>query len=367
VEDEKMKLQRRLFLVWTILGACFASRAVVAQSPNASDPTHVLSSKEVQSAFTLPGKPNRPHVMAPPGVKTLGANPAAYGNFTYLPYHGGPIMQTSRVYLIFWEPPKLQDGRASGVASNYNYGMYQYVVDVNGSRLLGTQTQYWMNVGGYRYNVKNKVSYGGYYLDTTPYPKNACWNQITGYNCVRDDWIQYLVKKAIYAKGWPNGGYNNIYIVYTGKGEGGCDSISSNGVCISAAYRDYCGYHNYFEASSGAPVLYADIAYPDSLASRNCYSGIATPSPHGAVIDAALDVTSHEHMETITDPIPGTGWVEITTANTLNENGDKCNWVFYPRRYGASGNIIMNNHYYLLQDEFSDSHWAAGLYPCVSQ
>jgi len=90
-------------------------------------------------------------------------------------------MPTSTVYLIFWEPPRLQSGGVSGVDPNFNNTMYQYVIDINGSALLQTQTQY---------GVQNKVSYGGYYLDTSAYPTNVCYNQVTGWNCVGDDWIR---------------------------------------------------------------------------------------------------------------------------------------------------------------------------------
>jgi hypothetical protein len=291
-----------------------------------------------------------------------------------LPYNGGPIMQTSKVFLIFWEPPTLQDGSGSGVRSGFNNQMYDYVVDVNGSQIGNVQTQYWMRGSdGYRYGVQNKVSYGGYYLDQTAYPKNVCYNPVTGSNCVTDAWVRYEIKKAMDAKGW-TGGYNKLFILYTGYGEGSCSvTPNSNGACKagSAAYKNYCGYH-FYDVYATQPIIYANMPYADSGHTTNCYSTMPA-SPHGSkVLDSEFSITSHEHFEAITDPIPTTnwyGWIDLWEANNNlgGENGDKCAWYFSPLRYGSNGNQIMNSEYYILQDEFSDNAYDAGQTPCVQK
>jgi hypothetical protein len=362
-------ISRNLVLVRVMFIIFLVSGVAAAQSASRSA---TLSTAEIQAQFGLPSERPTAHLAFTSGAKERAeqqnGTDAAYTGFTYLPYNYGPIMQTSKIYLIFWEPPQLQDGRASGVPANFNNIMYQYVVDINGSKLLQTQTQYWMLTNsGYSY-VQNSVSYGGYYLDTTtPYPRNACWNQITQYNCVRDDQIQAEIQKAIRVNNW-TGGYNNLFIVYTGRGEGSCSGWYQNGVCTpkNAAYRDYCGYHQYYNGAAG-PVIYAYITYPDSATTNGnggCWSSLPA-WPHGDIfIDAALSMTSHEHFEAITDPIPGQGWYDWV-ENT--ENADKCKWNFAPLRYGAYGNQYMNGHYYTLQNEFSDARFNAGLYPCVGR
>ena len=86
--------------------------------------------------------------------------------------------------------------------------------------------------------------------------------------------------------------------------------------------------------------------------------------PHGNVaIDAELSVTSHEHFETITDPFLN-AWYD----SAGEENGDKCAWYFNP--YDFSGNQVlnvMNGRRYILQDEFSNMAFDAGLNPCVQR
>src|SRR5580700_4244113 len=84
-----------------------------------------------------------------------------------LQYHGGPTMQSSSVaYLIFWEPPTLQDGTATYVSPNYNSLVQQYFTDVNGSGLYNNNTQYYDTTG----HIINNSSIGGVWVDNSLYP-----------------------------------------------------------------------------------------------------------------------------------------------------------------------------------------------------
>src|SRR5206468_12731017 len=55
-------------------------------------------------------------------------------------------------------------------------------------------------------------------------------------------------------------------------------------------------------------------------ADPGCDSG---EQPNGDVADSTTNLISHEHNETITDPL-GTGWYD----RLGNEDGDKCAWNF---------------------------------------
>ena len=70
--------------------------------------------------------------------------------------------------------------------------------------------------------------------------------------------------------------------------------------------RDFGGYHDRFPASSGRDILYAVVPFP-------------TSSPFTA--DTYTEYVSHELVEAITDPVPGTGWVD---ASTGDEIADSC-------------------------------------------
>jgi PKD repeat protein len=75
-------------------------------------------------------------------------------------------------------------------------------------------------------------------------------------------------------------------------------------------------------------------------------------SPNGDTADATLNVVSHEHNETITDPL-GTAWFD----SSGNENGDECNFTFgaaIGNDFFGSFNQIINGHFYWLQEEWSN-------------
>jgi hypothetical protein len=308
----------------------------------------------------------RPHaLMAPPKTRfgsDTEAGTTGVQSTRRLPYQGGPIMETSIVYLIFWEPPTVQNGASAAVPANFNNTMYQYFIDVNASTLGQVQTQYWMRRSdGTQAHVQNKVTYGGYYIDRTPYPTGACLHSTTGWNCITDAWIQYEVKRAMIAKQWSTGP-NKIFMVYTGNREGSCYYTYANGQCASGTevFKNYCAYHSFFLWGNQA-VIYANMPYLFTVCD-------AVPvSPHGnKIIDAELSVTSHEHFEAITDPYPAQGyygWMDLGEKG--GENGDKCAWNF--GSYGSWGNQVMNGHYYILQQEFSDLDYDAGRSPCVQR
>ena len=124
-------------------------------------------------------------------------------------------------YAIFWEPPKLQNGAASGVASNYNYYIYQYFTDVGGSGLFNINTQYYYDSSPYRYYIHNYSKWTNYVIDTSPYPPGQCHTSTTGYNCLSDGQIQAEVRKVLNYTGWTPDLYKQFF-VYTGYGEGSC-------------------------------------------------------------------------------------------------------------------------------------------------
>lgn len=61
---------------------------------------------------------------------------------------------------------------------------------------------------------------------------------------------------------------------------------------------------------------------------------------------ATANVLSHETFETITDPIPGTGWVN---PNGFGEIGDECAWSsLTPETFASTGST------YNIQLEYSN-------------
>jgi serine protease len=90
------------------------------------------------------------------------------------------------------------------------------------------------------------------------------------------------------------------------------------------------------------------MPYADTSA-RACDAGYHPNSSTDPDADATINVTSHEHNETITDPL-GSAWFDSSGY----ENGDKCAWTF-----GGVGsnraNQTINGNSYILQQEWSNA------------
>ena len=91
----------------------------------------------------------------------------------------------------------------------------------------------------------------------------------------------------------------------------------TSGFCIT-----YCGWHN-DALYNGVQVKYSFVGNPSSCPAACSWNQGTGPNGNlGA--DAMASVIVHELVETVTDPIVGTGYV--TAAG--QENGDLCAWTF---------------------------------------
>jgi hypothetical protein len=250
-----------------------------------------------------------------------------------LKYHGGPVQHTNKTYAIYWIPS------GYSVASGYTSLINQYFGDVaadNGktSNVYYTGTQYYDGTG----NVQYSSSFGGSYTDTSPLPPSGCSDSATAV-CLTDAQEQAEIKKDIAAAGW-TAGPNTEFFLFTAKGIGSCLSGST------CAFTYYCAYHSW-TGSGSSVILYANMPYADTVPSA-CDAG---QHPNGNDADATINVTSHEHNETITDE-QGNAWYDSAGY----ENGDKCAWIFGPTSgpSGAQYNQTINGHHYFLQEEYSN-------------
>jgi hypothetical protein len=260
-----------------------------------------------------------------------------------LAYHGGKVMRTSQTYAIFWEPPTLQDGSTATVSAQYNALNQQYFSDVGGDGLYNNNTQYYQIANGHKRFIRNQSSLAGAWVDTSAYPVGGCADPITGINCVSDAQIQAEVTHAMTVNGWTPS-LSKMFFVFTSNGEGSCLSAST------CAFSIYCAYHGHFHART----IYANMPYgatpvpgsPDGV----CTTLTQFPNDHDA--DIEISITSHEHMEAVTDPKlnawrGGSGGAEI---------GDKCAYNYGPITLdGGKANEKWNGHFYVVQQEW-DNH-----------
>jgi hypothetical protein len=257
------------------------------------------------------------------------------GGASNLQYNGGPVMHSDGNYAIYWEP--------SGFSTSPTYkgivnGYFTNVAAASGATTndYSVATQYYDGTGKIAYNATS----GGSFVDTDPYPSLGCAST-TGGPCINDSQLQTEVAHVVAAKGWPRG-LGAQYFVYFPSGVTTCTSIAS----YECSGTVYCAYHSSV-GSGNSTLLYANMPY-DGIS--GCDSG---QHPNGDAADAELNVTSHESIETITDPL-GTAWYD----SSGNEIGDKCNFNFGSPLGGAAGaeynEQIASGNYYL-QMEWSNA------------
>jgi hypothetical protein len=255
-----------------------------------------------------------------------------------LVYNGGPVMHSDANYAIYWEP---SGHTTSSTFKNVVNGYFGNVAAGSGA----TNNDY--SVATQNYDTTGNIAYsatsGGSFVDTDAYPSLGCvGNASLGGPCINDSQLQAELAKFIAAKKLPTG-MGTEYFVYFPPGVTTCTNVTSS----ECSGTIYCAYHSSFTSGSST-VLYANMPY-DGVS--GCESG---EYPHGDTgADSELNVTSHENVETITDPL-GNAWLD----SSGQEIGDKCNFTFGSPLGGAPGaqyNEQIGTGNYYLQEEWSNA------------
>jgi hypothetical protein len=329
VEREVIRCRHIAFLV----AALFALPALSAASPASARP---LQEKKFFGAV-VPDTPT--------GVHTPLAPIARIAN---LPYNDGPVMHSNRTHVIFWQP--------SGSTLTYDPG-YQSLVETflrdvaadshQPTNVYGLSGQYYDSTGRAAYNSR----YAGAVVSTDPLPPNGCteppFPSGPGWVvCLSDAQLLAEIQRVIAAGRLPTG-LRDIYFLVMPDGMGTCETsgpenCSLGGIGVGGSF---CGYHS---ADPDRRILYAVI--PFNAVSGHCQSG--NPRPNGSTADVALSTISHEHSETVTDPLL-TGWIDRVGY----ENGDLCIGQYGPNLGGsgaAAWNQVIDGAHYWLQSEWSN-------------
>jgi hypothetical protein len=297
-------------------------------------------------------------------------------------YNGGPVMTSSTVYTIYWQPSGYQF--PNGYIANIN----QYFKDLQATSGENTNTyengtQYYEQTGSTKQYVQYHTTFAGTTLDTNDLPPldpvNCPDTPVAATNggtnppsttagCVTDQQVQQEISNVIKAKGWPVNN-NTEFFMYTapnigtcfpaqvGVGEGGVGTTVTAPLC---SFSYFCAYHSsYFDSTVNAnsQIIYANMPY-DAQTAGNPLTCDVQDYPNGNPSDPEISTTSHEHNESITDPF-GTGWWDSNPNDSAagDENGDMCAYDFGTTTGppNAEWNQTINGHRYLMQLEWDDS------------
>ncbi len=127
--------------------------------------------------------------------------------------------------------------------------------------------------------------------------------------CLTDQQLQHEIQAVLTAKGW-QGGLDHIFFLMTPNGVGSC----FNGLSGQCSTDDFCAYHSAFQDSNGDDVIYANEPYEGPDPRTGCADD-SQGFPNDVDADTTINTISHEHNESITDPL-GTGWL----ANDTNQD-----------------------------------------------
>lgn len=296
----------------------------------------VVAAMLVAAVPVLAAPPSPAH----PAGRILGVVPAHgqassrfIGSGSNLSYHNGPVEHTNAVYAIYWVPSGYTV--SAGYESLIN-GFFGNVGTDSGktSNVYWSDTQYYDNANGH---ILYNSSLAGSAVDTSALPASGCTDSYTSV-CLTDGQLQTEIQNVMAAKGWKASSSTEFFL-FTAKGIGSCAGSS-------CSFSQYCAYHSWIGSGSSA-ILYANMPYADTVPAA-CDSG---QHPNNDDADATINVTSHEHNETITDE-QGSAWFDRRGS----ENGDKCAWNFGTATgpSGAQYNQTINGNHYYLQQEWSN-------------
>ena len=301
--------------------------------------------RSLQLHRKAPRRPRFPHIVCPQ------PNPDPACNMTY---HGGAlVIGPHTTHVIYWEPTGFS------VTANYHSLIQRYMGDVaadsgRATNVYATDTQYDDSTNTF---IQYQQTFAGALTDTNAFPATVAGcpttdGTITVANCLTETQQATELDNFIQANSLPRG-INNIYFLVMPNNVETCfDDFSDCGNILNLSPR-YCAYHSSFNIGGHGLTLWANEPYI-GFASGHCNSGSASARPNGDVTDHELNVISHEHNETITDPT-GSGWFD---ANGAGENGDKCNFNF-GTKIASNGNgdynQLINHNPYEIQLEWSNA------------
>lgn len=304
---------------------------------------------------TKPWSGPRSYVPLRGAVARLAPRDTAFKN---VDYNGGPVMPSNTDYLVFWSP----SGLGAYKSAEYATGLEQYFTDLAHDSGLNTNTdsvssQYNDSTGQF---AKYSVTFGGAILDTDAYPASQCPVLTPVTECMSDAQLQAELEKVVAAH-HDKTDLSHEYFLLTPPNVEGCFSNSATanppyGGCSAGELPQnlglFCAYH---QNTGIAPMLFYAFD-PYVTGNSGCDDGNHPNGPSDGALEGGL---SHEHNESITDPIPNDAWTNGAGANQGEELGDQCDGVngtpLGTAPDGAKYNQKINGHFYWYQTEWSNS------------
>jgi PKD domain len=333
-----MTVRQRARLVVAVVTAALIVSAIAAGSASA-----VL--KRLPNGQTVSYQP----------LAGASTQPRQFDNaFTNMDYNGGPVMPSNTDYMVLWSPRGL-----SPYPHEFVPGLARYFQDLahdsGGNQSVESVATQYNDLTGAVANYS--VRFGGVLLDTHPYPQSQCPVNAPVTNCLTDAQIQQELVRFVTARHLKTDLSHEYFLLtpphvescFSNNPNTGFDGCSAG--IVPTTLRAYCAYHQ--NTALPTMLFYANDPYDadnSHCQDFNYPNGISDGEINGGL--------SHEHIESITDPIPNDAWTNGSGANQGLEVGDQCNRVrgnpLGTAPNGAEYNQVINGHFYWYQEEWSN-------------
>ncbi|MHB1434235.1 MAG: Ig domain-containing protein, partial [Streptosporangiaceae bacterium] len=254
------------------------------------------------------GKPSG--IVYPRGRRPRSAAPAANqcpsGTGTEpnckLAYGGGEVQTSPQIYLLLWGPKWSTNAELGSAA--YLQSFYRGI-GVQPSDSWSTITSQYTGSNGEPV-FGTSTSFMGAFNDTSTPPHGATQNQLAA-------------EANAFARQHGLTGDLNAQIVIA----------TQEGTCPQGFYAPNCGngqgyYCAWHTNSTNTGVTFTNLPYL-LQSGYSCGENFVNAGSAGRY-DGLSVVGGHEYAETITDPIPVTGWFDSADNISGGEIGDKCAW-----------------------------------------
>jgi hypothetical protein len=263
-------------------------------------------------------------------------------------YHGGQVMTgIPNVYFLWYGDWNNNTATTILPRLMNNLSSAAYV---SGNEYMNIATTYYDVVGGIKSSLSGKFNFAG------------SWSIPATITALNDVYPNNDTEAVAFAFA-TNQGFtidemtDDIFFVLTAPNI--TESASFGSFCV-----DYCGWHKGadFTASPNNSFKWAFVGDPDTQCPLGCEpnmllnEAVSISPNNNPGADAMASVIMHELFETLTDPVPLTGWYH---NNAAGEIGDLCAWKFgttYTLLNGGIANINIGGNDYLLQQMWSNSN-----------
>jgi 3D (Asp-Asp-Asp) domain-containing protein len=264
--------------------------------------------------------------------------------------HGGAVQHSPHVYLLLWGPAWTSvNGNGSAVA-NYLASFYSGLGQTSRDSWSTITSQYSDGTGSPAFTAPVLVPGAGVFNDMSTPP-----------NPVTPDDIASEALGLISTAGITDPADAQV-VVASQAGTCFSDGFAGNGgnCAFPPTATSYCGWHSAARVSPGSSVYLPYVNLPWQLdAGYSCGANFVNGGSSG-ILDGWSLVGGHEYAETVSDPDPNTGYIDLSdvTGNAASggEIGDKCVWGGVP--FGVNdpyGDITLSTGTFAMQSLWSNA------------